>query len=145
MSQLFRAIVIDDEPAARRLMKNLLQEHKDVVEVIAEAGNGKEAIQKTEELKPDLIFLDIQMPDLTGFEVIEPLSQKPNIIFTTAYEQYAIKAFETFSIDYLLKPIKEERLQQSIGKLKQFGKVDSSIDITGLQQIIQQFKAPQKA
>jgi two-component system, LytTR family, response regulator len=145
MSQVFRTIVIDDEPAARRLMKNLLQEHSDVVNVIDEAGNGREAIQKIEELKPDLIFLDIQMPDLTGFEVIEKLNHKPNIIFTTAYEQYAIKAFETFSIDYLLKPIKEERLQQSIGKLKQFGKVDSPIDISGLQQIIQQFKAPQKA
>jgi two-component system LytT family response regulator len=145
MNQVFKTIVIDDEPAARRLMKNLLQEHSDVVNVIDEAGNGREAIQKIEELKPDLIFLDIQMPDLTGFEVIEKLNHKPNIIFTTAYEQYAIKAFETFSIDYLLKPIKEERLQQSIGKLKQFGKVDSPIDVSGLQQIIQQFKAPQKA
>ncbi len=142
---MFRAIVIDDEPAARRLMKNLLQEHKDVVDVIAEAGSGREAISKIEELKPDLIFLDIQMPDLTGFEVIEKLNHKPNIIFTTAYEQYAIRAFETFSIDYLLKPIKEERLTQSIDKLKLFGKVDSHIDIVGLQQIIQQFKAPQKA
>jgi len=126
-------------------MKNLLQDHKDVIEVIAEAGSGGEAISKIEELKPDLIFLDIQMPDLTGFEVIEKLIHKPNIIFTTAYEQYAIKAFETFSIDYLLKPIKEERLEQSIGKLKQFGKVDPLIDIVGLQQIIQQFKTPQKA
>lgn len=145
MNQLFRAIVIDDEPAARRLMKNLLEEHKDVVEVIAEAGNGREAIQKTEELKPDLIFLDIQMPDLTGFEVIERLSQKPNIIFTTAYEQYAIKAFETFSIDYLLKPIKEDRLQQSIEKLKQFGRLNQSLNISSLQEIIRQFQAPQKA
>jgi two-component system LytT family response regulator len=145
MSQVFKAIVIDDEPAARRLMKNLLEEHKDVVEVIAEAGNGREAIEKIEELKPGLIFLDIQMPDLTGFEVIERLQHKPNIIFTTAYEQYAIKAFETFSIDYLLKPIKEERLEQSIEKLKQFGKVNLPVDISQLQQIIQQFKAPQKA
>jgi len=145
MSQVFKTIVIDDEPAARRLMKNLLQEHVDVVQVIDEAGTGGEAIQKIETLKPDLIFLDIQMPDLTGFEVIEKLTHKPNIIFTTAYEQYAIKAFETFSIDYLLKPIKEERLQQSIYKLKQFGKADSPINISGLQQIIEQFKTPQKA
>src|SRR5215831_5733154 len=145
MNQVFKTIVIDDEPAARRLMKSLLVEHSDVVQVIDEAGTGTEAIQKIEALKPDLIFLDIQMPDLTGFEVIEKLEFKPNIIFTTAYEQFAIKAFETFSIDYLLKPIKEERLQQSIGKLKQFGKADSPINITGLQQIIQQFKAPQKA
>lgn len=145
MSQLFKAIVIDDEPAARRLMKNLLQEHSDVVEVIAEANSGREAIQKIEKLKPDLIFLDIQMPDLTGFEVIEQLTEKPNIIFTTAYEQYAIKAFETFSIDYLLKPIKEERLQQSIEKLKAFGRLNHTINVNGLQEIIRQFQAPKKA
>jgi len=145
MNQQFKAIVVDDEPAARRLMRNLLQEHEALVNVIGEAGTGMEAIQKTEELKPDLIFLDIQMPDLTGFEVIEQLSYKPNIIFTTAYEQYAIKAFETFSIDYLLKPIKEERLEQAIRKLKQFGRLNHSIDLTGLQDIIRQFQAPPKA
>src|SRR5689334_18671911 len=114
MKERFRAILIDDEPAARRLMKNLLQEYETVVEIIGEASNGKEAINKIEELKPDLIFLDIQMPDLTGFEVLDRLQRKPTVIFTTAYEQYAIKAFETFSIDYLLKPIKEERLKQTI-------------------------------
>ena len=145
MNQLFKTIVIDDEPAARRLMKNLLQEHSDVVEVIDEAINGKEAIEKIGRLKPDLIFLDIQMPDLTGFEVIEQLNEKPNIIFTTAYEQYKIKKFETFSIDYLLKPIKEERLAQSIEKLKKFGRFNQSIDVNGLQEIIRQFQAPKKA
>ena len=145
MSQLFKAIVIDDEPAARRLMKNLLQEHNDVVEIIAEADNGKDAIEKIERLKPDLIFLDIQMPDLTGFEVIEQLTERPNIIFTTAYEQYAIKAFENFSIDYLLKPIKEERLQKSVEKLKQFGRLNHTINVNGLQEIIRQFQAPKTA
>ncbi|HZI52185.1 MAG TPA: LytTR family DNA-binding domain-containing protein [Chitinophagaceae bacterium] len=145
MNPLFKTIVIDDEPAARRLMKTMLQEHADVVQVIAEAGNGGEAIQKIEELSPDLIFLDIQMPDLTGFEVIEKLSRKPTIIFTTAFEQYAIKAFESFSIDYLLKPIKEERLNQSIEKLKHFGKLNASIDIAGLQEVIKQFQVPPKA
>jgi two-component system, LytTR family, response regulator len=145
MNQLFKAIVIDDEPAARRLMKTLLQEHRDVVEVIGEAGNGRDAIAVIEELKPDVIFLDIQMPDLTGFEVIDRLKIKPNIIFTTAYEQYAIKAFETFSIDYLLKPIKEERLEQSIAKLKQFGRLEQPIDLAGLQEIIRQFRVPQKS
>jgi two-component system, LytTR family, response regulator len=145
MNQVFKALVIDDEPAARRLMKNLLEDYRGTIEVIGEAGTGREAIEKTEELKPDLIFLDIQMPDLTGFEVIERLTNKPNIIFTTAYEQYAIKAFETFSIDYLLKPIKEERLQQSIEKLKQFGRLNPAINVTGLQDIIRQFQAPQKA
>lgn len=145
MSQVYKAIVIDDEPAARRLMKNLLSPYQDIVVVIDEAGNGREAIEKIEALKPDLIFLDIQMPDLTGFEVIEKLSHKPSIIFTTAYEQYAIKAFETFSIDYLLKPIKEERLEQSIQKLKSFGRISNTIDVSGLQEIIRQFQLPAKA
>ena len=145
MNQVYKAIIIDDEPAARRLMKALLQEHSDMVHVIAEAANGREAIQKIEELNPDLIFLDIQMPDLTGFEVIEQLTHKPNIIFTTAYEQYAIKAFETFSIDYLLKPIKEERLKQSLDKVKQFGRINQSFNLSQLQEIISQFQAPQKA
>ena len=145
MNQPFKAIVIDDEPAARRLIKNLLHEQANVVDIVDEAGNGREAIAKIEQLKPDLIFLDIQMPDLTGFEVIEQLSYRPNIIFTTAYEQYAIKAFESFSIDYLLKPIKEERLYQSLEKLKQFGRLNHSIDVPGLQEIIKQFRVPQKA
>ena len=145
MNQPYKAIVIDDEPAARRLIKNLLHGHNHVVDIIAEAGNGATAIDKIEELKPDLIFLDIQMPDLTGFEVIERLSYKPNIIFTTAYEQYAIQAFETFSIDYLLKPIKEERLHQSMEKLKQFGRINQALDVAGLQQMIMQFKTPVKA
>lgn len=145
MNPLYKAIVIDDEPAARRLMKNLLDEYRDVVEVVAEAGNGREALQKIEDLKPDLIFLDIQMPDLTGFEVLERLTHKPNVIFTTAYEQYAIKAFENFSIDYLLKPIKEERLQQSIEKLRSFGRFNQSLDLPGLQDIIRQLKTPPKA
>ncbi|HEX2847782.1 MAG TPA: LytTR family DNA-binding domain-containing protein [Chitinophagaceae bacterium] len=145
MSQVFRAILIDDEPAARRLMRNLLLEHAGLVQVVAEAGTGEEAITQIEALQPDLIFLDIQMPDLTGFEVIERLSHKPNIIFTTAYEQYAIKAFETFSIDYLLKPIKEERLEQSMEKLKRFGRLNTVIDVPGLQEIIRQIQAPKQA
>jgi two-component system LytT family response regulator len=145
MNQPFKALVIDDEPAARRLMRNLLEEYRDIVEVIGEASTGEEAIRKIEELKPPLIFLDIQMPDLTGFEVIEQLAFKPNIIFTTAYEQYAIKAFESFSIDYLLKPIMEERLKQSLEKLKQFGRLSQPIDIAGLQEMIRQIQTPQKA
>lgn len=145
MNPVYNALVIDDEPAARRLMKSLLQEYSDTINVIGEASNGKEAIAKIEELKPDLVFLDIQMPDLTGFEVIERLTRKPNIIFTTAYEQYAIKAFETFSIDYLLKPIREERLRQSIEKVKQFGQLNQPIDVPGLQELIRQIQAPQKS
>ena len=84
--------------------------------------------------------------NITGFEVIDQLKVKPNIIFTTAFEQYAIKAFETFSIDYLLKPIREEKFEQNINKLKQYGRLPSqTIDVAGLQEIIRQFQAPQKA
>lgn len=144
MNQLYRTIVIDDEPAARRLMKSLLEEYNPVITIIDEAGNGREALHKIEAHKPDLIFLDIQMPDLTGFEVLEQLNHKPNIIFTTAYEQYAIKAFENFSIDYLLKPIREERLKRSIDKLLEFGRLNQTINVSGLQQIIQQLQAPPK-
>lgn len=96
MNQVFKALVIDDEPAARRLMKSLLQDYTDIVEVIGEAGTGTEAIQLIEQLHPDLVFLDIQMPDLTGFEVLERLQHKPNVIFTTAYEQYASRHSITF-------------------------------------------------
>ncbi len=131
MSQLFKAIVIDDEPAARRLMKSLLEEYAQVVTVVAEAGNGREAITKIEELRPDLIFLDIQMPDLTGFEVLERLTHKPNVIFTTAYEQYAIKAFENFSIDYLLKPVKEDELNAAINKFKTLHYTSAAPDTSG--------------
>ncbi len=144
MNLPLKTIIIDDEPAARRLMRSLLEEYEDTIQVIDEAGSGREAIQKIESLVPDLIFLDIQMPDITGFEVIETLQKKPSIIFTTAYEQYALKAFETFSIDYLLKPIKEERLKKSIDKLKSFGQMNYKIDMGGLQEIIRQLQAPPK-
>lgn len=145
MSLPFKALVIDDEPAARRLMKSLLQDHSDSVEVIGEAGTGQEAIAQIELLKPDLVFLDIQMPDLTGFEVLERIQHKPSVIFTTAYEQYAIKAFENFSVDYLLKPIKEQRLEKSIEKLRQFGRLNQDLNLDGLHDIIRQLKAPPKA
>jgi two-component system LytT family response regulator len=145
MSHVFKAIVVDDEPAARRLMKNMLLEHADSVEVVAEASTGLEAVRMIEELSPDLVFLDIQMPDLTGFEEIGKLSRKPNIIFTTAYEQYAVKAFESFSIDYLLKPIREERLAKSVEKLKQFGRLNSTLNVANLQEIIRQIQSPARA
>lgn len=146
MNRLFRTIIIDDEPAARRLMKSLLADYREQIDIVGEAGTGQEALEKIQALRPDLIFLDIQMPDLTGFEVIERLEIKPNIIFTTAYEQYAIKAFESFSIDYLLKPIKEERLDQAIRKLAAFGKHGGQpIDVNGLQDIIRQLQTPPKA
>jgi two-component system LytT family response regulator len=140
MNRRFSTIIVDDEPAARRIMKTLLEDHKDTIELVGEAANGNEALQLIEQLKPSLVFLDIQMPGLTGFELLDKLDYIPNIIFTTAYEQFAIQAFETFSIDYLVKPIREERLRQSIEKLMLFGKLSDRPPINNLREIVEQMR-----
>jgi two-component system, LytTR family, response regulator len=119
----FSVLIVDDEPAARRTQRMLLAKHADMFLSIAEAANGVEAVAFINEQKPNLVFLDIQMPGFTGFEVLQRLTYQPNIIFTTAYEEYALKAFETFSVDYLLKPIRQERLDAAMEKLQQFGKL----------------------
>ena len=121
-----RAIIVEDEKLARNRLKKLLANYTDEIEIIAEADNGEEGYKLVNELHPDLIFLDIQMPVLTGFEMLKKLTHKPKIIFTTAYERYAIKAFEENSIDYLLKPIREERLDLTIKKLRDQTDVASS-------------------
>lgn len=113
-----RAMIVDDEQLARDEMRYLLGEFEDL-EVAGEASGGEEAVRMALGLKPDLIFLDIQMPVMDGFQVVESLEAKnalPLVIFTTAYDQYAIKAFEIHAIDYLLKPIAKERLQESLGR-----------------------------
>lgn len=115
---MWKTIVIDDEQLARQRIKRLLKEY-DEVEVIAEAENGAEGLAMIEQHMPDLIFLDIEMPILNGFEMLSKLKHQPKVVFTTAYDQYAIKAFEEGSIDYLLKPIELERLDKTIKKLKQ--------------------------
>jgi len=117
---MFRAILIDDEPLAITRLKKLLVPHQDKIEIIATASNGIEGAEKTNRLKPDLIFLDIQMPGLNGFEMLEQLNCDPWIIFCTAFDQYAINAFKTNSIDYLLKPIQKDLLDKAIEKLKLF-------------------------
>jgi two-component system LytT family response regulator len=114
----FRAIVIDDEELARKRLKKLLSHYEQEIEVVDEATNGEEALEKIEKQKPDVIFLDIQMPGLTGFQVVQKLKEQPFIIFTTAYDQYALQAFEENSIDYLLKPIEANRLETAISKLR---------------------------
>jgi two-component system, LytTR family, response regulator len=110
-----RTIIIDDEAPARELMKHYLMEFEEI-EVIAECSDGFGGLKSISELKPDLVFLDIQMPKLTGFELLEVLEEKPEIIFTTAFDQFAIKAFELNAVDYLLKPFHKERLKESISK-----------------------------
>jgi two-component system LytT family response regulator len=111
-----KALIIDDERLARKELTNLLKDHHEV-EIIGEAVNVDDAYQKIVTLDPDLLFLDIQMPGKTGFDLLEMLDSVPKVIFTTAYDEYALKAFEVNALDYLLKPIQPERLAESIKKL----------------------------
>ncbi len=112
-----KVIIIDDEQLARDIVKKYLEDHNNI-EIVAECSNGFEGLKAIHELKPDLVFLDIQMPKLTGFEMLEILDYKPQIIFATAYDEFAIKAFEHNAIDYLLKPFSKERFDQAITKAK---------------------------
>jgi two-component system, LytTR family, response regulator len=111
-----RAIIIDDERLARAELKKLLQEFPEV-EVVDEAANAEEGINKIESQRPDLIFLDIQMPGKTGFDMLSDLEKTPQVIFTTAYDEFALKAFEVNALDYLLKPVEPKRLADAIQKL----------------------------
>jgi len=116
MTEKLRTIIVEDEELARNLMKTFLKSN-DNVEIIAECENGFEGIKTINELKPDLVFLDIQMPKITGFEMLELLEHKPQIIFATAYDEYALKAFEFNAADYLLKPYSKERLFEAVDKV----------------------------
>ncbi|MBC7589161.1 MAG: response regulator, partial [Chitinophagaceae bacterium] len=107
-----KTIIIDDERLARNELKKLLLEHGDI-EIIEEAANVDEGIEKIELLSPDLIFLDIQMPGKTGFDLLAEIEKAPRVIFTTAYDEYALKAFEVNALDYLLKPIEPKRLSDA--------------------------------
>ncbi|MFZ6050811.1 LytR/AlgR family response regulator transcription factor [Halocola ammonii] len=110
-----KSIIIEDSRLARSELKNLLSEIPEV-EVVAEAANAEEGIEKIAEFEPELIFLDINMPGKNGFEMLEELDELPKVIFTTAYDEYAIKSFEYNALDYLLKPINPERLKKAIKK-----------------------------
>jgi len=111
-----KTIIIDDERLARKELQNLLAKHPEI-EVIGECANAEEARIMIEKEHPDLIFLDIQMPGKTGFELLEMLEYTPKIIFVTAYDEYAIRAFEVNALDYLLKPVEDFRLDEAIKKL----------------------------
>src|SRR5881227_1533728 len=112
-----RTIIIDDERLARNELKKLLQDFGEI-EVIDEASNVQEGVEKIELQNPDLIFLDIQMPGKTGFQLLEELERAPHVVFTTAYDEYALKAFEVNALDYLLKPIEPKRLADAIHKVQ---------------------------
>ena len=112
-----KAIIIDDERLARAELRKLLQDFPEI-EVIDEAANADEGLQKIENSNPDLIFLDIQMPGKTGFDLLAELDRAPHVIFTTAYDEYALKAFEVNALDYLLKPVEPKRLADAVHKLQ---------------------------
>ncbi|OSZ78722.1 DNA-binding response regulator [Chitinophagaceae bacterium IBVUCB1] len=112
---MHKVIIIDDEPLARQLIRALLQPHAGF-EVLAECADGFDGFKAIQEHSPDLVFLDVQMPKLNGFEMLELLEDKPSVIFTTAFDEYAMKAFQANAIDYLLKPIAKERFDKAIQK-----------------------------
>ena len=115
-----RAVVVDDEDLARRRLIKLLLKYGDELEVVGEAANGDEAVAVISSLRPDVVFLDVQMPACDGFEVVRRLREKPFIVFATAYNEYALKAFEENSVDYLLKPVEQKRLDRTLDKLRRF-------------------------
>lgn len=110
-----RVLIIDDEPLARMVLQEYLQGMHDF-EVIQECGDGFEGIKAINQHKPDLVFLDVQMPKINGFEMLELLEQRPAVIFATAFDEYAIKAFEAHAVDYLLKPFSKERFEKAVEK-----------------------------
>ena len=109
-----KIIIIDDEPLARSIVREFLQKHPQL-QVIQECGDGFEGVKAIQQYQADLIFLDIQMPKITGFEILELIEQPPGVIFTTAFDEFAIKAFEAHAIDYLLKPFNQDRFDKAIG------------------------------
>jgi len=111
-----KALIIDDERLARKELQSLLEEHRNI-EIVGEATDADEGFEMINKLNPDLLFLDIQMPGKTGFQLLEMLDSVPHVIFITAYDEYALKAFEVSAIDYLLKPIQTERLAEAIHKV----------------------------
>jgi len=115
---MIKVILIDDEPLARSISREYLQAHADI-EIVQECNDGFEGVKAIAQHKPDLIFLDIQMPKINGFEMLELLDQPPSVIFTTAFDEYAMKAFESHAIDYLLKPFSKERFDKALQKWSQ--------------------------
>lgn len=144
MNTPFKTLLIDDEPLARARLRRLLSHYGETFDIVGEAANGAEGLTLVEELHPEVIFLDIEMPLMNGFEMLAALTFMPMVIFATAYDQYAIRAFEENSIDYLLKPVENDRLEKTVEKLKKRiaapeERVSTSFNAS-LLQIIEHFK-----
>ncbi|MFV0593148.1 MAG: LytR/AlgR family response regulator transcription factor [Draconibacterium sp.] len=141
LNQAWKTIIVDDEPLARLRLQTLAGEYPDKFEIIAEAENGEEAIEKINRLRPEYIFLDIQMPEISGFDVLKKLDYLPKVIFCTAYDEFALQAFDTHCIDYLVKPLTRERFAKTIAKLDQLSENSPRID---LNRLIEQFNREQR-
>jgi two-component system, LytTR family, response regulator len=142
MSNMIKAIIVDDEALARDSLRSALAEFADI-EIINECVNGFDAVQEVHRSRPDLMFLDIQMPRLDGFDVVELLGKEaPFIIFVTAYDEYALRAFEAAALDYLLKPVNRKRLQMSIARVREklISRTDSLRESTGMERFIDQHR-----
>lgn len=135
-----KAILIDDEPLARSLVKEYLQSWPQV-EIVEECGDGFEGIKAIQQYQPELIFLDIQMPKINGFEMLELLEQPPAVIFTTAFDEYALKAFEAHAVDYLLKPFSKERFDNALQKFLD----QSAAQQTNTQHLLQSVELPARS
>lgn len=122
-----KALIIDDERLARKELQTLLEAHPEVM-VVGEAVDAEDALAKIKKLKPDLLFLDIQMPGKSGFDLLQELDKSPLVIFTTAYDEFAIKAFEVSALDYLMKPIQAERLAGALAKIRHQNEVSTNQD-----------------
>lgn len=144
MMTRYTTLLIDDEQIARKRLIRLLENFSDVFEIIGEAENGNRGVELIRSLKPDVIFLDIQMPGKTGFEMLQELTDFPMVVFCTAYEEFALKAFNTLAIDYLVKPVELERLELTVDKLRRQGTNTQKQPIDALMELVQQHTEPKK-
>jgi two-component system LytT family response regulator len=139
-----RVLIVDDEPLARERVAELLSEETGI-EVVGQCRNGIEAVQSIKELKPNLVFLDIQMPGLNGFEVLRSLepSQMPAVIFVTAYDKHAVEAFDVHAVDYLLKPYQPERFKRALSRAREKLSGNSDAIVTQLARLLEAEQAPE--
>lgn len=140
---MIKALIIDDEPLARNIIKEYLLDFPQV-EVVEECGNGFEGLKAINQHQPQLVFLDIQMPKITGFELLELLDDLPSIIFTTAFDEFALKAFEANAVDYLLKPFSEDRFKKAMDKFLSVNKEEQSKPIQNIVEAVSAQSQSQK-
>ena len=137
-----RTLLVDDEALALLRLRRLLRPHRAIIEIVGEASEGEAALRQIEHLRPDLVFLDIQMPGLTGLEIAGQLQDPPYIVFCTAYDEYALEAFQAHALDYLLKPVAPERLRTAMEKLQRLTRGDYAVFREHLGRILEQVRAP---